>query len=274
SSLSISLNAKTEMDQTDNDRLNKPQLINQTGRDNVTQYTVQNGDTVQSIAAKFHISDDTVRWASNLTSDNLKAGQNLTILGTSGVIYTVKAGDTVQTLADKYKSDSSRIVAFNNLELTGLNAGQKIIIPDGILPTNERPGYVAPRSSYYSFSSAPRVGAYSGNGYAYGYCTYYAYNRRAAIGRPIGGNWGNAATWAYYARQDGYRVDHSPEVGAVMQTEGGWGGYTYFGHVGVVENVNGDGTIRVSEMNATLGWNAVDYRTIPANEVGLYNYIH
>jgi surface antigen len=273
-SLAISLNAKTEMDQTDDTRLNKPQIINPTSRDKISNYTIQSGDSVQSVAAKFGVSDDTIRWANNLTSDALTPGKTLTVLGTTGTLYTVKGGDTVASLADKYKADPTLIISFNDLEIAGLNAGQKIIIPNGILPANERPGYVAPSTSYASSISSIRISSFSGNGYAYGYCTYYAYNRRAQLGRPIGGNWGNAATWAYYARQDGFRVDKTPEVGAVMQTEGGWGGYTYFGHVGVVEKLNGDGGFTVSEMNATGGWNVVDYRTIPANQVSLYNFIH
>jgi N-acetylmuramoyl-L-alanine amidase len=269
SSLSASLSTKTALAQTDNAFLNKPQIVSQIGRKGITKYTAVAGDTVQKVAAKYGISEDTVRWANNLTSDSLTPGQQLSILGTTGIIYTAKAGDNAAQLADKYKADKDRIITFNDLELTGLNAGQQIVIPDGVLPENERPGYVAPRSlrSYASPVVASHITIYGGNGYAYGYCTYYAYNRRMEIGRPIGGNWGNAVTWAAYAAAAGFRVDHTPEVGAVMQNGGG------YGHVAVVERIDSDGSVTVSEMNYA-GWNIISSRTISASQAGGYNYIH
>jgi surface antigen len=271
--LAVSLNAKTELAQTATTFLSKPQIVQQdSNRRGITQYVSVDGDTVQSVAAKFAISEDTVRWANNLTSDNIGGGKTLQIPGTTGVVYTVKAGDAVQDVASKYKADAERILTYNDLEITGLQSGQKIVIPDGILPDNERPGY-RPASSSHNGGisvSSTRVGAYAGNHYAHGYCTAYAYDRRAQLGRPIGGNWGNAVSWASYARADGFRVDKIPESGAVFQIGGGWGG---LGHVGVVERVNDDGSVYVSEMNYA-GWNVISYRTIPASQVGSYNFIH
>lgn len=274
--LAVSLNAKTELAQTATTFLSKPQIVQQdSGRHGIVGYITVDGDTVQTVAAKFGISEDSVRWANNLTSDNIGGGKTIQLPGVTGIIYTVKAGDVVQDLASKYKADPDRILTFNDLEISGLPVGQKIVIPDGILPDNERPGFKAVSSSYsggvsVSSSSSARTGSYSGNGYAYGYCTWYAYNRRAQLGRPIGGNWGNAVSWAAYARADGSRVDKTPEAGAVFQIGGGWGG---LGHVGVVESVNDDGSIYVSEMNYA-GWNIVSNRTIPASQVGEYNFIH
>lgn len=269
-SLSISLAAKAELSQTDNNFLTKPQIVQEdSGRPAISSYKAAAGDTVQSIASKFSISEDTVRWANGLTSDALQGGRDLTIAGTTGVVYTVKPGDEIAGLGDKYKADKDRIVTYNNLELSGLVPGRKIVIPDGVLPENERPGYRPPtRSSATYLAVRPTI--YAGNGYAYGYCTWYAYNRRAELGRPIGSNWGNASTWATYARAAGFRVDKTPEPGAVFQTTAGWGGA---GHVGIVEKVNGDGSFVTSEMNYG-GWNRISSRTISAGEVGQYYYIH
>jgi len=274
-SLAISLNSKTDLAQTDNTFISKPQIVSQTtGRAGVTAYVVKDSDTVKTVAAAFGISEDTVRWANNLASDSLKPGTKLTIPSVTGVLHTIKQGDTADSLASKYQADKDRIVTFNDAELTGLKVGQQIIIPDGILPENERPGYVTPTSSYSSSSATATTGISStfvaGNGYAYGYCTYYAYNRRAEIGHPISGNWGNAVSWAANARAQGFRVDHTPEAGAVIQNGGGWGGY---GHVGIVERVNGDGSLTVSDMNYA-GWNIISTRTVPASSVATYNYIH
>ncbi len=272
-SLSISLNTKTELAQTDNAFLSKPQIVSQTGRNSVTKYMAVQGDSVQSVAAKFGISEDTVRWANNLSSDALSAGKELTILGATGVLYTVKNDDDATKLADKYKADKDRIITFNDAELAGLRAGQQIIIPDGILPENERPGYAAPRSlrSLTNIAASSIAGgtvsSFGGNGYAYGYCTWYAYNRRAELGRSIGGNWGDAVTWAPYARAAGFRVDRIPEAGAIIHNGGG------YGHVGIVERVNGDGSVLVSDMNF-VGWNIISNRTLTAGQASSYTYIH
>lgn len=274
-SLAISLNSKTDLAQTDNTFISKPQIVSQnTGRKGVTSYTVKSGDTVQSVASTFGVSEDTIRWANNLNSDSLNPGSALTIPSITGVVYTVKSGDDAASIASKYQADKDRIITFNDAELAGLRVGQQIVIPDGILPATERPGYVAPRTYAASSTSAVATSLNTtftaGNGYAYGYCTYYAYNRRAEIGRPISGNWGNAVSWSVMARAQGFLVDHNPEAGAVIQNGGGWGGY---GHVGIVERVNGDGSLTVTDMN-WVGWNIISTRTVPASSVGSYNYIH
>ena len=270
--LAVSLNAKTDLAQTDNNLLAKPQIVEETsGRPAISGYNSKDGDTVQSLAAKFGVSEDSIRWANNLTSDNVGGGKQLVIPGTTGVVYTVKAGDDLGALASKYQADKDRIVTYNDLEFTGLKSGTRIVLPGGVLPANERPGYVAPNRYNGGITiSTVRATVFGGNGYAYGYCTWYAYNRRAELGRPIGSNWGNATTWASYARAAGFRVDRTPEPGAVFQNSGGWGG---LGHVGVVERVEANGDVYVSEMNYA-GWNRISNRTIPASQAGSYNYIH
>jgi len=71
-------------------------------RKEVEEYVVQPGDTVESVAAQFAISANTVRWANDLAQNSsLKAGQTLVILPVSGVSYVVKAGDTLSDIARK-----------------------------------------------------------------------------------------------------------------------------------------------------------------------------
>lgn len=278
--LSVSLSAESQLAQTDSSVISKPQIV-QPAADSraVRHYTTKAGDTVEKVAKKFGISVATIKWANDLTSDALEPGRKLTIPPVDGVIYTVQSGDTIKSIASKYKADSKNIVAYNDLELGGLKKDKQIIIPNGNLPTDERPGYTAPQPAYtasYGYGVNPTLARSSvGNAYAFGNCTYWAYERRAQLGRPVGSFWGNAATWAMYASAAGYRVDHTPEVGAVAQWNafsGDWIGY--YGHVGIVESVNSDGTITISEMNnmALGGFNIVNNRTLSPAEVS--NFIH
>jgi surface antigen len=274
SNLSISLSAKAELAQADSSVLTKPQIVQVSDLRGISNYVTVVGDTAQTVAQKFGVTADTVKWANNLSGDALTVGQTLRIPNIDGVLYTVKPGDTVDSIAQRYSTNRERLVSYNDLELNGVAPGQQLVLPGGILPVNERPGYVAPTPA--RSASPSRVVAYTGNAtiagnkYDYGYCTWYSYNRRAELGRPIGSFWGNASTWASYARGSGYLVNNSPAVGAVMQDSYSAGGY---GHVAVVESVNGDGSIYVSEMNYA-GWNVKSYRTLSAGEASRYNFIH
>ena len=273
--LSISLSAKGELAQTDDNLISKPQIIQPSSNSRgIKIYRAVAGDTVPKLAKKFSISADTIRWANNLTSDALTKGNSLRIPAIDGVLYTVKKGDTLASLAAKYRTSKDRIVLFNDLELSGIKPGQQIMIPSGVLPVTERPGYAAPQtfgiSNSFAYSSGFASGASVGNRYDVGYCTWWAYQRRAELGRPIGSFWGNATSWAGFAASAGFKVDSRPEVGAILQSSGGWGGY---GHVAIVERVNSDGSVYVSEMNYQ-GWSVKSNRTIAAGQAGSYNYIH
>jgi surface antigen len=271
SNLSISLSAKAELAQADTSVLTKPQIVQVSDLRGISNYVTVVGDTATSVAQKFGVTVDTVKWANNLTGDALTVGMTLRIPNVDGVLYTVRNGDTIDSIAQRYSTNRDRLISYNDLEINGVTAGQQLVLPGGILPANERPGYVAPgRSSRpsvaYSYSNAE----VAGNRYDYGYCTWYAYNRRAQLGRPVGSFWGNASTWASYARGSGYLVNNTPAVGAVMQDSYSAGGY---GHVAVIESVNADGSIYVSEMNYA-GWNVKSFRTLSAGEAARYNYIH
>jgi surface antigen len=60
---------------------------------------------------------------------------------------------------------------------------------------------------------------------------------------------GNGERWADHARTLGFRVDHTPSVGAIAH----YGPNAFFagpsGHVAYVAQVNGDGTIVLEEYN-------------------------
>lgn len=267
---------KKELAQTDAEVISKPQIIQPESSDTrgIKTYVTKPGDTMATIAARFKISVQTLRWANNATSDAVEPGKTLTVPMIDGVVYTVKDGDTVQGLAEKYKVNAERVVLYNDLQAdTALAAGAKLVLPGGELPETERPGYQAPRRSFgggsgggYARSSA-YVFASVGNRYASGNCTWYSYERRLALGRPIGSFWGNANSWAASARAAGFTVNRTPAPGAIFQTAAGGGGY---GHVGIVDRVE-NGRVFVSDMNYA-GLGVVTHRVL--DNPGSYNYIH
>src|SRR5690606_29779519 len=117
--ISVSLAAKSEFTQTDDTSISKPQIVQPTANSReIITYTAQAGDTVDSLAARFGISKDTLKWANNLTSDAVEQDRQLAILPVDGVRYTIKDNDSIDQIAEKYQADKNRIISFNDLELT------------------------------------------------------------------------------------------------------------------------------------------------------------
>lgn len=273
----VSTRVQNEYASSSDSTLSKPAIIQLSAASrNISTYTVVAGDTASTVAAKFGLTVDTIKWANNLVGDALTVGAVLDILPRNGIVYTVKSNDTIQSIATKYKADAAVITTYNDLEINGISAGLKIIVPNGVLPQNERPGYVQVATFITGYSAGFSTGrtwfiSYGtpNNGrYAPGNCTAYAFDRRAAIGRPIGPMWGNAGSWATNARAAGYTVNKTPAVGAVIQD---------WGHVAIVEAILPNGDLELSEMNASVsggGYNIVSGRILSASAIGQYYYIH
>ncbi|MCC7354572.1 MAG: M23 family metallopeptidase [Anaerolineae bacterium] len=103
----------------------------------IITYTVQSGDSVWTIAARFKLDIDTLRWSNPALArnpDRLQIGQVLVILPVRGAYYTVQAGDTLESIARTYGVDPAAIVAYPLNELkepVTLLEGQKLVIPGG-----------------------------------------------------------------------------------------------------------------------------------------------
>lgn len=102
-------------------------------RNQVVEYTVQDGDRLSFIASDYGVSVSTIIWANNLRdADSISPGQVLRIPPVSGVVHKVKKGDTVESLAKLYGVEAQSVIAFNDLPLDGdLATGDELIIPDG-----------------------------------------------------------------------------------------------------------------------------------------------
>src|SRR3989338_11320407 len=86
--------------------------VSQKPRDKIITYTVERGDTISTIARKFGISEETVKWANDLTNDNITVGDELRILPVTGISYKVVKGDTVFSIAKRFDTDPQKIVDF------------------------------------------------------------------------------------------------------------------------------------------------------------------
>jgi murein DD-endopeptidase MepM/ murein hydrolase activator NlpD len=102
------------------------------GRSEIVQYRIQPGDTLEKIAARFGISQDTIIWNNDgIYVNRLLPGDTLTILPEDGVLHRTRQEETIQAIADKYKVSPFSIVdsEFNPLLR---NASPTTLLPPGI----------------------------------------------------------------------------------------------------------------------------------------------
>lgn len=119
----------------------------------------------------------------------------------------------------------------------------------------------------------PTGNTVGGNAYPWSECTWYAYHRRVDYYHlPAGSFMGNGRDWANTGRALGYLVNRIPHQGAAVVFQPGQAGAVpYYGHVAIVERVNSDGSILISECSS---WQhgRVSYRTV--YNASAYEYVH
>ncbi len=218
-------------------------------RDTIIIYTIEKGDTIETIAKKFYISEDTIKWANNITgTDILNIGQALKILPVTGVAHKVAPGETIYSIAKKYETNAQAIVdfpfnTFADAETFAMVAGQLVIVPDGIAPSNTQ--YIKKQPVYIASGRAP-IGTsgwfFPVEGAISQYASWYhmAVDVAGSIGTPV------------YAAHDGI----------VEQVIGGWDG----GYGNNVWINNGDGVrshyAHLSGANVSIGQSVVGGQTI------------
>lgn len=244
--------------------LAKPQVIATSlpSRRDIKRHTAVQGDTIGSLAVKFGVTSDSIRWSNDMTGDAVQPGTQLVIPPVNGIVYKVKSGDTPEKLAEKYRANREAIIAINDAEFSGLVLGTEIVIPDAVQP--------APVSSFgYSYGGFVGGSFGASNGYDYGWCTWHAANRRIQASGSFHTGLGNAISWYSRARALGMQTGAEPRAGAVLW-HANMGG---LGHVAYVEKINDDGSLHVSDMNYPI-WGRVTYRTVPPSEFGNYRFIY
>lgn len=215
----------------------------------ISEYTVQPGDALFSIAKQFNIKPETLLWANSDilgdSPDSLRVGQVLKVPPVDGVYYQVQEGDTLESIANKFSANLDDVVNWpgNNIDLTSekVKPGDYVMVVGGhrefvqwIIPTVARG---ASGTSNIGSSTCPGgpvgSGAFiwpTGNHYLSGndyWSGHLGIDIAAGLGAPV---------WA-------------ADAGVVTIAQGGWnGGY---GNVVMIDHGNGYVTVygHLSQIN-------------------------
>jgi len=172
-------------------------------RSEIVTYEVQPGDNDWTIARRFDLDIDTLRFSNEWMRRNpdlIYPGQEVVVLPLPGAYYAVEAGDTVYSIAERYGVAPSDITEFplNNLNGSDLiQVGQKLVIPGGrldyaqrILPPGSGTGYALAwplrgtvSQGYHSAHHALDVASY------YGARVYASRGGRVSYARFSPGGW-------------------------------------------------------------------------------------
>lgn len=108
-------------------------------------------------------------------------------------------------------------------------------MPTGVDPTN---------------ATSPGVQSAKSNSYPKGQCTWWADERYHQLTGYYVPWAGNAKDWSAQASKYGWKVSSSPVAPSIICLQGGvQGADSTYGHVGVVESLNSNGTVRASSQN-------------------------
>jgi murein DD-endopeptidase MepM/ murein hydrolase activator NlpD len=239
----INISTRDGLAQLDNNativRLAQPHTeIPNRPRRGVITYTVQPGDTAQSIAEAYGLQPTTILWSNpdiEDVPDLLRIGQEVVILPVDGIYHKVAEDDTLESIAEKYKADAEAIknLSYNGLlpPLFRIQEGTMLIVPDGTKPYVPKrvTSYTGPVPENVQGTGAfvwPVLGTIT-QGYWWGH-------RAIDIGAPTGS--------AVLAADDGY-------VSFVGWTDIG------YGYLIILDHANGYSTYyaHLSQMYVTLG---------------------
>lgn len=193
---------------------------NGTGRTSILTYVVQAGDSLWTIAARFGIDVETLRWANPEVARNpdyLRIEQELIILPVRGAYVTVEPGDTAESLAGLWGVAPDDIV---NYPLNQLGPGQALIAGSKlVIPYGRREVKLAPPSPAAGYPYAWPIRGYVTQGYS-------AHHKAVDLGAPYGAN--------VYAARDGRCISalwSRTGYGYLIILVHDDGSRTYYGHL-------------------------------------------
>jgi murein DD-endopeptidase MepM/ murein hydrolase activator NlpD len=127
-------------------------VISSKPRDKVVEYQVGEGDTLASIAQKFDVSVNTIKWENDLDGDTIKMGDRLRVPPITGIVHEVESGDSIYSVAKDYRTDAQKIVNFpfndfEDLDTFTLRPGQQLFVPDGLIAEADTPATQQPTTA-------------------------------------------------------------------------------------------------------------------------------
>lgn len=231
----------------------------------ISTYVVREGDSLAGIAKLFNVSQNTIRWANDLSATTkLVVGQKLTILPITGVKYTVKRGDTLASIAKKYSADATEVGNANGIDDGTLAVGESILIPDGeIAAPAPKPKAKTVVKASVAVQAGPRgsaiqIGYYSAPLSSYtetqGVHGYNGVDLAAPVGTAI---MASAAGDVIVAKAGGYNGGYGSYV--VIQHDNG--SQTLYAHMSKVSTYDGE---RVAQ-GAVIGYVGLTGKTTGAH---------
>ena len=243
------------------------------------KYIVKPGDTLISIAQEFGVTTKEITRSNNLSSSKITPWQELVISEVDGIVYELPDDIPLKTFIAKYWLNSDDVKQLNFLQNDNdlLKKGQQLFLPltmeeaqnAGLIekdtvaepirpqrpPASVRPNKptTATTTTTIKNNNAGSMRRYVKRvtnwfWFAPWHCTRYAAQKRPDIFtpwkvRPFGWNW--RARWVN-ARNAWFSVGKTPKVWAVaVMPIGRW----WYGHVGIVVDIDDDGAVLLESMN-------------------------
>lgn len=182
-------------------------------------------------------------------------------------VYTVKRGETLGTISKHLHVNWHLLAKRNHISNPNfLSVQQRLCVPRSeksqvrsahkhVVSKKKHNASRSKKASHHKThaSSQRRIPAQasSTNTFPYGACTWWAnhrYHQLHGIYVPWHIN-ANAWQWSARAREFGWQVSTRPRVGAIVDMQPWIQGAYGLGHVGIVEQVNRDGTAVISSMS-------------------------
>ena len=179
--------------------------------------------------------------------------------------YIVVSGDTLGNIASRYNTTWQHLASYNHISNPNLIYVDQAICVPGKAP---KQGGNGPTTSNGGNGSAPGTGSY--NPFPPGQCTWWASQRYYQL-HGIYVPWmsqSNAWQWQARAQQFHWQVSGTPHVGDIMDLQPFVQGAYDLGHVGVVEQVLGNGDVIASNMNwGAFPWQVTNVEFSPGSGV-------
>jgi surface antigen len=169
--------------------------------------------------------------------------------------YVVASGDTLSSIASRYGASWRTLASHNQLA----NPNMLWLNEHICIPAHSSTATVI-HQPYVNTGTNSLAILGSTNPFPYGQCTWWADQRfhqlNGAYVPWVTGS--NAWQWSSRAVEFHWRVSSIPTVGAIVDLQPGVQGASYLGHVGVVEQVLGNGRVIASNLN----WGATPARVV------------